>query len=549
MKEKSDDISVKDLIALAIIIAAEIFFFKKIIFSELMLGDLGDGRFVPLITDHWWKFLRGKESFGQIPIFYPYEHALGYSDFHFGYGLIYSLLRLFGMEMYAAFKWCIILIHAAGSIVMYYLLRDRFNCNGVWALTGCIAFAYCPALTGISNHPQLFAVSMLPELLLFFTGFIKGFENRKKRNIYAYLTVIWFVLLTYTSWYMACFTGIFSLFFIIVWLILLGRREHKTWKMLKGWFKTMGRDIIGWLLALVVLFIPFLSVYIPVMKEGGFYGFDPTYLPKPIHLLNVGRNNLLTGWLVELLKADENVVSNEFTEGFSLMVIICFIISAVMIFRKKKRKHDISDCIEKSVIITVLVCILFILKWNDKGDSLWSMIYELLLPARAIHAVVRFLLWLTFPVSIVIAVTLGKAGIFRKEKLGILAAGLVLVLVFLFQIDKGGLIAAYDRSDRVAFMDAVAAPPEDMTAFFITDSSMAGKPEFVYQLDAYEVASKYDLKTLNGYSGHFPGGWGIWSVCSEDYMQYAAAWIAEYGLDGIYMYDEAGNTWYPFAVN
>ena len=548
MTEERKQISVKDLIAVAIIIAAEIFFFRKIIFSEKMLGDLGDGRFVPLITDHWWKFFTGREAFGRIPIFYPYENALGYSDFHFGYGIVYSILRIFGMELYAAFKWCIIIIHAAGSIVMYYLLRKRFCTDAVWALTGTAAFSYCPALTGISNHPQLFAAAMLPELLLFATGFIQGFESRKKRNIYGYLTVTWFVLLTYTSWYMACFTGIFMFIGIIVWLILLGRRDNKTWKMIKGWFKTMGPDVLGWLAALVILFIPFLSVYIPVLKEGSFYGFDPTYLPMPVHLLNVGNDNLMMGWFVKLIKAGENVPSNEFTEGFSVAMIACFIAAAVIIFKKKKRKRDISDVIPKTVVITVAVCILLILKWNEKGDSLWSMVYDVLIPARAIHAVVRFLLWLTFPISVVIATKLSDAPLFAHKKAGMAASVAVLVIIFLFTLDKNGLICHFERTERTAFMDAVAAPPEDMTAFFVTDSAASGKAEYIYQLDAYEIASKYDLKTLNGYSGHFPSGWGVWNVCGEDYLAYAANWAETYGLTGIYVYDEAANAWYPFGT-
>ncbi|MCR5119916.1 MAG: YfhO family protein [Lachnospiraceae bacterium] len=548
MKEKTNKIAVKDVIAVAVILAAEIFFFSEIIFSEKMPGDLGDGRFVPLITDHWWKFFTGRERFGEIPIFYPYTHALGYSDFHFGYGIIYSILRVFGMDLYGAFKWCIILIHAAGSLVMYYLLRNRFKAEVLWALCGTAAFSYCPALSGISNHPQLFAAAMLPELLLFFTGFVQGFESRKKRNVYAYLTVVWFVLLTYTSWYMACFTGIFVLIALIVWLILLGRRENKTGKMIKGWFKTMGLDSLGWLAALVILFIPFLSIYIPVLKEGSFYGFDPTYLPMPVHLLNVGSDNLLMGWFVKLIKAEENVPSNEFTEGFSVAMIVCFFAAAVMLFKKKKKKHDISDCIPKSVVITVIVCVLLMLKWNEEGDSLWSMVYDVIIPARAIHAVVRFLLWLTFPISLIIATTLSKAELFKKKTVGTVAAAAVLVLVFLFTVNKGGLICHFERTERTAFMDAVAEPPADMNAFFVMDSAMSGKPEYVYQLDAYEIASKYDLKTMNGYSGHFPAGWGVWSPCSEDYFGYAADWAASHGLSSVYVYDEAANAWYPFQT-
>ncbi len=123
-----------ELIPLFVLLLLEIFFWRNILFNDGMLGDLGDGRFTTLITEHWWQFLCGTESFSSIPLFYPTATSLGYSVLHLGFGVFHSLLRLFGVSIYPAFKWSVILMHLMGLITMYILLRGVLKVSAVWSM-------------------------------------------------------------------------------------------------------------------------------------------------------------------------------------------------------------------------------------------------------------------------------------------------------------------------------------------------------------------------------------------------------------------------------
>ena len=125
--EKKKAFDIKEVIPYIILLLLQVFFWRNILFNDGMLGDQGDGRFTALITEHWWQFLCGKESFSSIPIFYPNTTSLGYSDLHLGFGVVHSLLRLFGVSAYPAFKWSVIIMHLTGLITMYVLLHITYK--------------------------------------------------------------------------------------------------------------------------------------------------------------------------------------------------------------------------------------------------------------------------------------------------------------------------------------------------------------------------------------------------------------------------------------
>ena len=52
------------IIAISVIVICDVFFFRNIIFTDYMLGNLGDGLFCNLITEHWWQVILGNEGYG-----------------------------------------------------------------------------------------------------------------------------------------------------------------------------------------------------------------------------------------------------------------------------------------------------------------------------------------------------------------------------------------------------------------------------------------------------------------------------------------------------
>ncbi len=63
-------------------------------------------------------------------------------------------------------------------------------------------------------------------------------------------------------------------------------------------------------------------------------------------------------------------------------------------------------------------------------------------------------------------------------------------------------------------------------------------------MDAFEIATWHDTKTLNGYSGQNPQGWNLFNVTNDEYyMAYARGWIRSHNLKNVYAYDIGKNVW------
>lgn len=539
---KSSSFNPLELLPVLILIAVELFFWRNVIFTDKMLGDYGDGRFTALSTEHWYKFFIGKEKFSIIPVFYPIKIAIGYSDMHLGFGLLHTVFRLFGADIYLAFKLAVFSMHFIGLLAMYWLLRRTFKVSAVWSMFGTIAFAHCTSLQMLSNHPQLFAAGMLPLLLIFFAGFVNNFEVRKRRNIYAFAAIFIFVLLTYTSWYMACFTGVFSLVFMIVYWISLAATDQKPVSMLKKWISTMKWDVLIYIVYMVVLFIPFLSIYIPVMKEGRNYSYSGYFLPDPVDIINVGESNLMMGWFMKLIKINARGRDAELTVGFSVVLLAMLVVAAVKLFSKKKRREKVETTVHRSVWISIIICILLVIRWDGNAGSLWALVYEILPPARALSSVSRFFMWLCFPMAALTAVCADRIEIF-KQKGKTWIAPLILVLMFVSEITKGGLFAWFEHADRKAVLDSITPAPADAECFYVIDSAKSGNLQFHYQLDAWEIAETVGIPSINAGAWYAPPGWYVWDVCGDDYENYAAMWIENNGLQNVYAYDVATGEW------
>ena len=98
--------------------------FQKIIGTDALFGDLGDGRLTNLVAEHWYHFFKGETAFADLGIFYPAENTLAYSDMLLGFGILHTLLRIVGCDMYIAYKYTILLVHAVGTVSAFYLLTN-----------------------------------------------------------------------------------------------------------------------------------------------------------------------------------------------------------------------------------------------------------------------------------------------------------------------------------------------------------------------------------------------------------------------------------------
>ncbi len=552
MDYKKDIVSAKVIIVIAILFGLECFFFRNVLCSDFMFGDRGDARFCNLITEHWYKFFSGQEKFRELAMFYPCEDALAYSDMLLGYGILYSIFRVMGGDIYFSYKFCLITIHFIGTISMYFLLNKKMKLDMEWTFFGIIAFSYSNTYSFKIGHTQLITLSLIPLLLILLFTFYENLENRKKRNCYAILTISFFAFIMYTAWYTAFFTALFSFIWFIIYIIINKKNQTDFVESFFHFLKQNLKDIFIYFLYMIVILIPFIYLYIPVLRQSGERKWEEIsgLLPEIIDFFNVTKNNWLFGDFFGKMQLEKRGFSSELCEGFSLIFWLAFVMSFFILRRmigtikEKKRKKEI--LFYSSIFYSIVVSMVLILKLSSNGLSLWMIIYKWIPGAGSIRAVVRYLFFLTLPSSIIVA-AIGDRYCKNKNKTerGYWSKIFVLlILLFASNIYKGGVSAEWNILQERLFLSSIQEPPEECKIFYIIDSSKQNNPPYIYQLDAFEIASKFSIKTLNGYSGQSPVNWqGLWEVNADDYEKYVWDWIQENHLSDVYSYDIASNTW------
>lgn len=542
----------KTFLAIVILVLCEAFFFRNILGKDSLVGDRGDGRLTNLLAEHWWRFFQGKEKFAELLMFYPAQGVLGYTDLLLGHGLIYSVFRLAGLNLFAAYKFTLVAMHSMGVASMFYLLRKKLDVSYIWAVFGTIAFCCSDTLARHIAHTQLLAVSMLPLLLILFIGFVQNFENRKKRNLYAYAFMLWFALLTYTAWYVAFFTGMFCLVFLLVSAVRMKWERLSVWELLRKWVVVLRHDFFCYVLFLVVIYIPFIFIYLPVLQSSSGYSYHDVcdYLPEIIDLVNVTSSNFMLGWFMKILHLEDRGYSSEVTEGFSCILLILFF-TMMIVQKKKSSKQNKNDGIQtlgyefviESVVFAVIVCFMLVIRFGSNGVSLWAVVYYIMPMARSVRAVARFLLWLSFPIAVFTAYCANRYLNIQKKK-WIRMPIVWVILLFISNINSVGVDSKWSAQEELAFLENISAPPEDANCFYIVDSKKMKDDPYIYQLDAFEIATFYSIRTINGYSGQFPVGWeGIWDICSDLYERSVYEWIRTNKLENVYAYDRAVDGW------
>ena len=164
---------------------------------------------------------------------------------------------------------------------------------------------------------------------------------------------------------------------------------------------------------------------------------------------------------------------------------------------------------------------------------------------------------LLFPMGIVLSVFLNslqqKLGS-HKRWIGNITAGILLIFLYLDHLNLTDN-STFSISRAREFTASVPAPPEDCRIFFVsTDPALAQsisqRPQLDFeqtlvQLDAMSIASHFQLKTLNGYSGHIPRHWFLYSVFDADYGKHLEDWIKIQKItEPVYRYDLTEKKWH-----
>ena len=563
-KQKKFDIEIlKNPFVVCVILFGEFVFFRNIIGHDFLLGDNGDGRLTMLLTEHWYNFFCGREVFTELAYFYPDTAVLGYTDMFLGFGFVHSILRFIGLNMFVAYKYTIVLVHLFGSLCMFYLLHSVMKCNRYWSLFGVVAFSYSNAFATQLVHTQLAALSLVPLLTIFSIKSLTFDGDEKRRSFFIISALSVFALIAYTAWYIAFFTFLFGLILLVTSYIILGQNGLGFIKSFLSWLVRHKKKVTGYILYSVVIFLPFLMVYLPVLRNTGGYDYQGICkgLPEWIDLVNVGNDlynfdngNLLFAKLLPLPVFNRRTATIETVQGFSLvpLAIYLYIFFQRNQYREylKTKEETVRFLVINSCMMSIMAAIALSVKLAPDGSSLWYFLYNFMPGARAIRCVGRFWFYSSFFIAFVVAVR--GDYIFAKKTIRFrcLAGAILFIALFISNMRVDGV--NYDKMWRtdleVAFLHNITTPPSACKAFYICDSGQEEIPPWSYQTEAYEIANHFGIKTVNGHSGCNPRGWDLWNIKSKEYDSNVYSWIKQNDLKDLYRYDRHTNTWTRFTV-
>jgi hypothetical protein len=566
MKKKKVAFEVLVVLILGVILEAT--FFRQVVWSNFdqMIGDAGDARFNGVVLEHWWQVFQGYSNWLSPSYFYPTRGVLGYSDADFLFALPYSGLRYVGLNIFTSFQIVLLTTVFLGWTGAYIFFRYCLRLNFFPSIIGAIVFSFPNAMAISVGRPQLMAVYFLPYLAIAIFLFIKNFSKKNFQGRIAGVFIAVFVpCFFYTSYYMAWFTMFFILllFFIFVIWLLLQKSDAQLWRTIflnkQLWKKLFPYIIIG-----VICFIPFFITYIPARQLQGSRSYEEilTMLPTFIDYINVGPSNWIWGDYFNSEELRNRPMSRELDKGLSLVLFFTFVIIAIIFIRKARNyklqrthegefkmssKIDGANTVHWQTILVIGLSLAVLLAWVlllKVGDySLWWVVIKITPGANALRIVCRFLQFLVFPVSVVLAVGLNRAlNIIPNIKetavqFVILMSIAVISLFIIVEQFNTAPTSNYSKHQQLEMLSGIQAPPSDATVFTLLPNSGLDRNAFETQIDAMMIAQKYNLSTINGYSGSPPLGWNVTHDINDSfYPNLLNRWILYHQLNNDHFY-------------
>lgn len=506
-----------------------------------MTGDKGDSRLVVYLFEHLWLVLRGEAEFLSPGIFYPAKGTLGYSEAFIGYEPIYAFFRLIGFAPYRAAILNFITWDFLGYLAATALIRRAFHTSGFPAAIGGALYAFSSAKLNQLNHLQLQPVAFPPLILL---SLFSAYERRRELSERALFLRFAIAALLLDLQLVSCFYfGWFTSF----WLFLLGM----VWGAQTG-YRTLARNLIsfarqhkpacsGAILVLAIGLIPFLRIYLPVVREFGTRGYSEVFsmVPGVSSYFLMGPENGLWGWLDPLVRQIHEpplVWEQRIGIGLVLGAFWIFLTATAVRFARGKQvspqwhsffsARSVSPAFMVSLVLSIGIFALLALKYAPRVSP-WVLVYHLFPGASGVRAVARFTIFIILPLGALFAAWIDQIG--RKSRW----IGLLGVLALLEQ--QGGY-TGFDAAKDWQRIEALARTlPLSCESFYVHAAKESARPSHELQIDAMLVSAASGIPTLNGYSGQVPNGWTLEpkSSQSDEARAQAEHWLRSRGISAI----------------
>ena len=500
-------------------------FFRQHFLSgfDLYGGTRADSSIEIGILEHWYGVWRGLRPWEDAPWFYPHHGALGYQDAHFGYGLIYSVLRAAALDRFQASEYTHLLLKIAGFFGFYYVAARIFRLPFAWSAFGAVLFS---TLNGYfihsPVHAQLYTMNLVPWAFALGYHGVDAFSQGRRWAFFGYGLGL---VLLYGAWllstfYLAWFFGFFAFFALVALVWQIGRAERRR---LVGLLRRHAWLVLLLAVCFAAELYPFLHLYLPAIAATGGFGpheieFHAGHL---IDVFNVGPHNIV----YQILSSRPSFEFSERSTGLTPFLALCFVIAAVMLARDRTLPQR--TLLIGLLIVTVATWLLTI----KFGHFLaWRFVYAYVPGAGAIRAVPRYVLLLSFFIILFVLISLSRLP--RRVPFPLVLFAGALLLVEQTNLDQ---MWAMSRTEENAALGPIGPPPAECKSFFVSRPRPQPIPRaseyfdevYRHNVDAMTIAVKFNLPTINGQASVIPKGWNLIYFSRPDYKDRVLAYANE----------------------
>lgn len=510
-------------------------------------GDRGDARLVAYIMEHWYRVFQNLASWRSPAMFYPVEGTLGYADLMLGYGIVYSCFRTFGLGIFEAAEFTIILFNFLNYLVCFILLNKVLRFNLLASIAGAAFFAFNnPKLVQLA-HPQLQPILFLPLAVIGIVLFVKKRDSLSQTRAFGLmaLAALSLSLQLLTGFYPGWFFIFWSTLFLFLTLVFKETRTLVLDQLRRFW-----PALLAGFTVFSAALIPFVMAYWPIIRSVGGrpYVEIQRLIPVPWSFLVMGRRNYLWGEVSQAIQT-RHPMSPELQIGIGLVPSVAWLVLVGLalwyLIRNLKGKVSLEPerrrnllFLSQLIMATALVYLLGTRYWHD--FSPWQFIYSFFPGAQVIRAVARYVLVLALPMAIAFAFLIHfLSGRIAQQKDAMRRTLLFPGLVFLTgfglveQFDSKEGFDGFSISAENKHLNRIAhSLPDGCSSFYVAVKPAAIHNQFEYQIDAVFVSIMKGVPTLNGYSGQLPQTWRLWELMDSGYENNVKLWIDEQRIKG-----------------
>jgi hypothetical protein len=499
-----------------------IFIVSPLITAGHVPGNSGDSRFNLYVLEHFYQTLLGhSKSFVDATFFYPWPATIGFSDTHWGTGLIYAAFRGAGMDSLGAFSSWFLIGNLLNFLSCNYVFR-KLGLKHMGASFGAFLYCFCLPATSQFSHVQLVYRAGVPLAVLFLQRYLET-----RNPLQGALMVLFVCLQAAATFYLGIFLILLMAGWTFGWLIL---KHQETKRSLAGLLKSLlpsmeGRreNLMAFLILVFGCFILIVSIW-PNLEASHLYGFKRGLdeikigLPLPASFFQASHSNI---WWPDHNKLPSLPLWWE----QNLFPGLLMLLAVLMSFRGSSWASTPVVFVCRTSLTLMLVTTLSVF-----GHSL----YYLLAKAPgfdAIRAICRVILTMVFPGALIAgAFVEGLANQSRRRWMGgIMVAGAMIFSIYeasniTHQRDERKIWASRVKTLEKELLEAHKGPfkASNLLVFTYPEKSLPEWWEFQQEIDAMLLSQKLGITTLNGYSGNLPRGWKR-SCTTDDLLENIAA--------------------------